>query len=909
MNKITTIIIVCLFSMYAFSQNQASNWYFGYGGGIKFNLENNSISSSNDGKLFTNEGCATISDPLGNLLFYTDGTTVWNRNHEPMPNGLGLFGNSSSTQSAIIVPKPDDDTIYYIFTVDTSQFEDDPSDMGFNYSVVDMTLDGGLGDISQKNINLLEFCSEKLTAVVKDCQTKSVWVITFASENGTETIYNTFHSFEVNSMGVNITPVKSPISSLNALDRRGYIKASPDGTKLAVANVQDGLHLFDLDTSTGTVTNHNELSINNDNSPFPYGIEFSPNSELLYVHASNDFSDFFNPLPSNHSSVLIQYDLISSDIEASQVILDNRSLFRGALQLAPNGKIYRALSATYNEGSPYLGVINNPNNRGTTSNYQHNAVNLGVNNSSQGLPPFITSFFNEQIDIIQNGSSSTSLELCDNDTYILKAPKIEGASYTWYKDENLEPETSNILEISSSGQYKVIVNSNTGDCEDNLEGFALVSYNPKPIALNYTLIQCDDETQDGITSFNLNEADIHLTGGISNLKTRFYTDNNRQNLITDSNNFSNTSNNQIVHVEVYDENTKCFEVSELTLTVSATQTTNTKIEVCDDDGNEDGYFLFNLTEANNDINSGQPTGLNITYYASYEDASLERNSLGNSFTNKEKDYQIIYARAENNNNCVGISEVELIVNKLPDIETTAITEYYCLNTYPLTITINAGLSSGNIDNYTYAWSTGESSYVIEINEAKDYVVTITNKITQCSKDKIITVKPSNIASFNTPPFSSNAPTNNNIITVLVSGEGEYEYQLLDEENNIYRSYQTSNTFENVYPGIYSVNVNDTKNNCGEALETVYVIGFPKHFTPNNDGFYDTWQISGVSRMFQPNTKIQIFDRYGKLVKELSPLGKGWDGLINGVRLPTDDYWFKVTLQDGRIFRDHFTLKY
>ena len=86
-----------------------------------------------------------------------------------------------------------------------------------------------------------------------------------------------------------------------------------------------------------------------------------------------------------------------------------------------------------------------------------------------------------------------------------------------------------------------------------------------------------------------------------------------------------------------------------------------------------------------------------------------------------------------------------------------------------------------------------------------------------------------------------------------------------------------------------------------------MIGFPKFFTPNNDGYHDTWQIYGVSEMFQPHTKIQIFNRHGKLIKELVPLGEGWNGLLNGTKLPSDDYWFSIKLQDGRVFKNHFAL--
>ncbi len=116
------------------------------------NLANGTLNVVDDGQLSTNEGCSSISDRFGNLLFYSDGTTVWNRNHIVMQNGNGLFGDSSSTQSAIIVPKPDDQNIYYIFTVDNAL---DGNNFGLNYSIIDISLDGGFGAVTEKNINLI----------------------------------------------------------------------------------------------------------------------------------------------------------------------------------------------------------------------------------------------------------------------------------------------------------------------------------------------------------------------------------------------------------------------------------------------------------------------------------------------------------------------------------------------------------------------------------------------------------------------------------------------------------------------------------------------------------------------------------------------------------------------------------
>lgn len=906
MKNAVLFVIFSLFGLLNYSQNEASNWYFGENAGLTFNLVSNTIVKNSNGQLNTREGCSSISDENGNLLFYTDGVTVWNQNHAQMMNGFGLHGDSSSTQSAIIVPKPKSPTIYYIFTVDNRV---NGVDFGLNYSEVDMTLDGGLGSVTVKNTNLLALCSEKITAVLKDCLTESIWFVTFASEDGTQRSFNTFHSFEITDSGVNTTAVKSIVG--NQTDEpRGYLKLSPDGTKVASANMKSGLYLYDFDVTQGTVSNETSLSISSVNgAAFPYGVEFSPNSKLLYVHSSNDFFDFENPNrnnnPSNHSSTLTQFDLSSTDIQNSQVRLESRQLFRGALQLGPDGKIYRALSATYDAGLPFLGVIENPNIAGKECQYVHNAINLAPFNSSQGLPPFIASFFNTEIDIIKNGKSAINLDVCDGDSYNLVSEVIPNASYRWTLDGNPLSETNFDLEVFQSGHYEVFIDPNNGDCA--LEGQAFVNFVPNPQAFNHTLLQCDEDGLiDGFTIFNLNEANDQLTGGLFNRSTKFYLDIALTNEIN-GDSFNNTLNPQTVYVEVIDYVSGCSSTSELVLTVSTTDVNDTNLTHCDDDGIEDGFHIFNLNEANSDIVNGLPSGLNISYYETYRDALLEINNLSADYTNIIPYSQTVFARVENANNCYGISEIVLTVNELPDIETEGF-EYYCLNYFPDTIEINAAIVNDSPNNYTYNWTNGENSYEIDINAVGTYNVTVTNTY-GCSKSRRIIIEPSNTATFEIPGFDIKDGIQNNTITVFVSGEGTYQYSLLDENNNTIKSYQDSSLFENVYPGIYKVLVKDVKNNCGTVNENVSVIGFPKFFTPNNDGVNDTWQVLGVSKMFQPNTKIQIFNRFGKLLKEISPIGNGWNGIINGQVLPADDYWFAVRLQDGRIFKNHFTLKH
>ncbi len=921
MRKIIILIITCLTGLNAIAQNEASNWYFGENAGINFNFFTGEVTSLDNGQINTREGCASISDSNGDLLFYTDGSTVYNKFHEIMPNGEGLLGDESSTQSAIVVPNSNNPNIYYVFTVGSNA-----NDTGLNYSEIDVSANLSTGEVTRKNINLLPDCAEKISAVVKDCDSKSIWVITLSNSSGVFPVnaqpnLDTFYAYEVNAVGVNPVPVKSTLP-ITISDTRGYLKLSPSGFKLACANVRSGLYLFDFNSTTGTVSNTLPLSVNGSNN-FPYGVEFSPDSQFLYILASNDFFDRTNSTnnnnPTNHSANLIQYNLNAANINNSQVVLDSRQQYRGALQLAPNGKIYRSMSQTYDDGLNALGVINNPNELGVAANYQHNAVSLGSNNSTQGLPPFITSFFNQQIDIINNNSSSTFLALCENETYTLVADNLPGAIYSWTRDDIPLPESDFDLLVTQSGRYKVVIEPNGSVITNSCglpQGVANVQFFDNPNAFNTSIFQCDlDIISDGLTTYNLNNAFQEITdSSFDDVTISFYLDPNdainNTNPILNPEAFENDHTSQI-YARATHTISGCYNTSVVNLEISDTQVSNFIADsVCDELNSEDGINSFVLDDYTPLILNTltiPTTELVIKYYGNINDAHLEQNAI-TDYTNTNPYSQKLYFRIENitTNDCFGINELELNISKLPNIEEEEETLYYCLNTFPETITIHANVIGDSPNNYTYNWSTGEDTYEIDINDIGIYTVTITNKATTCSKERTIIIEASNVATFEAIEVVD--VTQNNTITTLVSGEGVYEYAL-ENDNGIYRQYQESNIFENVSPGIYTITVRDIKNNCGTVANQVSIIGFPKFFTPNNDGVHDTWQVLGISGMFQPNSNIFIYNRFGKLIKQLNPLGAGWDGTFNGEKLPVDDYWFMVTLQDGRIFKNHFTLKY
>ena len=305
-----------------------------------------SSSAASDVYKRQDEGSASISNSNGILQFYTDGSTAYDRSGAIMSNGTGLLGDSSSAQSAIIVPKPQDPNIYYLFTVG-NQRNLASSGNGVHYSIVDMSLNGGFGAITTKNISLIgsELAREKITSVKGfDCDT--FWVITSDQNN--------FYSYLVDDTGVINTPITSSHSFLSNL--RGYLKLSPDGNTLVNASASAGSYIYDFNSLDGKISNEGSISILGG-----YGVEFSRDGKKLYISTGTysqirPSTGIRNP---PELATITQYSLDSRniiDINASRNIIYQINFgYRGALQLAPDGKIYYARSR-----ETYLGVINYP---------------------------------------------------------------------------------------------------------------------------------------------------------------------------------------------------------------------------------------------------------------------------------------------------------------------------------------------------------------------------------------------------------------------------------------------------------------------------------------------------------------------------------------------------------------------
>jgi gliding motility-associated-like protein len=363
------ILIYTLFlSGFLLAQKEGNQWCFGDDAGIDFNIDppGTFMSSSTN----TEEGCSSISDAVGNLLFYTNGVTVWNKEHEVMPNGDDLFGNVSSTQSALIVKKPGIDEQYYIFTTGHQ------ADVyGLRFSVVDMSLDGGLGDVTNiKNLELQSGILEKLVAVRQD-NMMDFWVVVHLWNS------NRFHAYEITSNGIDFDPVVSEVGSFimgSANTTHGYMKANQTGDRLALAHggfIHD-VELFNFNKEDGVVSD--PIYLRDFITDRPYGVEFSPDGNVLYCSIIGEVGTVY------------QYDLQgdSTYIQNSRTIIGSGTDYSGALQLGPDGKIYHA--SKYAE---YLSVIENPNVLGIGCNYQLNSFYLGGALCELGLPNFVNTIY------------------------------------------------------------------------------------------------------------------------------------------------------------------------------------------------------------------------------------------------------------------------------------------------------------------------------------------------------------------------------------------------------------------------------------------------------------------------------------------------------------------------------------
>jgi uncharacterized protein (TIGR02145 family) len=383
------IFIYSLFPLYVYSQGEFNNWYFGVHAGLNFSSGSPVVLNNCSPLFFAPNSSATVSDSSGDLLFYADYVDVFNRNHAIMPNGNGLFSQAFVNQPVLPVMKLDDDSAFYLFTMDKFLTSTDPDPKGLSYSIIDMRLDGGLGDIvtGEKNIRVpgAEQTSQALCGT-RHHNNHDVWIVTRKYMNGDK-----YLAYLITKTGIDTVPIISNSFVPSTIPFFGFnnppvmLKISPDGSKLVC--LYDSIAEYcNFNSSTGEVTPlFCFKSQSNSTTYFRAKAEFSIDSKYLYV----------NGYGGNQADNIWQYDASKSDstefMQSEVLIYSNNyepmeSHF--GLQLGPDNKIYCTQGFVDS-----LSVINNPTIQGAGCNFQRNAICLlNTNLSYWGLPQLLQKY-------------------------------------------------------------------------------------------------------------------------------------------------------------------------------------------------------------------------------------------------------------------------------------------------------------------------------------------------------------------------------------------------------------------------------------------------------------------------------------------------------------------------------------
>ncbi|MEZ4802235.1 MAG: T9SS type B sorting domain-containing protein [Gelidibacter sp.] len=563
-----------------------------------------------------------------------------------------------------------------------------------------------------------------------------------------------------------------------------------------------------------------------------------------------------------------------------------------------------------------------------------------------------TDFTTLTIRVLPNPTPSTDpsdLELCDdtntgdgqevfdltaNEAYIINGEVGVSATYHVTAEdaesgENAIADPTMYTNSNTDGTpqtiYVRVTNDATG-CYTVVDFDISVSPLPEVVAVT-DYILCEVDT-DGFAQFILTDKDAEVLNGqdpsqftVTYHATQTGADNLTGALVSP---YTNTVNPQQIFVAITNNATGCsISTVSFNIEVDNGAEANADMEpieqvVCDVIGDNDGLGQFDLRENDAEVLDGQdPLNFTVTYYAAEADAELGVNPIPYIYENTGNP-QVIYVRVDNDTPdasgmdssiCYAVAELTLRVDLRPIFD---LDDSYtlCVGTNGTEVigspVLDTGLSAAD---YTFVWSLdgevlpGETGPSLVASEGGAYSVEVTNNATGCTESDSAAVEVSS------PPtveveLTTQAFSENHVIVAQATGDGEYEYSLDGGP------WQASGTFEGVSLGEHTVMARDI-NGCGLADGTMTVLDYPHFFTPNGDGRNETWNIVGL--VGQAGAKIYIFDRFGKLLKQISPSGPGWNGTYNGEAMPSSDYWFTVEYQEPSTgqteqFTAHFTLK-
>ncbi len=876
------LTLLSLSNVFVFAQNETNNWFFGRNAGLNFDVGDTNIVLGSG--MFTPEGCTSISDYDGNLMFYSNGENIWNRNHEIMDNGDNLFGDVTGVQTAIIIPKPNDVSTYYIFYTRENAINS-PTFIaaGIYYSEIKFTPQNPLGSVVIKNQRIANSATSRLAAIYHN-DTNSYKLITVTKPdspiidpNGEELFV--FRIFTISSLGIDLN--STVVTIIENIGTIGTLKISPNGQYIAIINSQSMkifayeydivLDNFQLYKTLPTVPAFGLFLI-------PYGLEFSQDSNMLYYTGANG-SDIY--------IVQIQFSHLN-DMNPPEGYFFNEPRAQ-SLQLARNGKIYVSKGDI---NSPYsrISVINKPEKFGIECAFQRDAINFSPNASTKGLPIFVASSLRNRIIVSDDACVNTSFDF-ELDLY---APII---SVEWDFGDGA---FSNLLNPSHTfityGFHKVkatIITSNRiFTLYKTIEVFP-----PAFIAPNQVLTQCDNDN-DGFSVFNLENISDFISNANSEFEYYFYTSSvdaqNDENRIQNPINYTNRFNSEEIFVKIITEkgcpSITSFIIENVTTTPS-TQLPN--FYTCENSdtvlNNSEGIFDLDFIKLEIISILNTPPNYEIKFYPTYLDAQTKLNEIGGLYTSTTRE---IWIRIEDeNNSCNGVFSFTIVVNEEIEIN---IEEKYtiCDSNVQSPIVLDGGIS-----NTSWTWRNislqvlSTERFFPLVDEGKFSVVLVKEENGLVCTETIYFDVYTSIA-----PTLQEIRVDNDQIFISVRGTGNYEFSL---DNITYSGSSKSHTFTDLEAGIYTIYVRDVDGCLYAIQENVLLVKFPRYFTPNGDGINDYWKLYGPINDYYSSAELVVYDRYGNLLYTMNFIENnlGWDGTFNNKKLPATDYWYKIIFKD------------
>lgn len=826
--------VVCCLTVVPFcmAQPQHNFWYFGRHAGLDFS---SGSPVAVYGKTYTHEGTASVSDVSGNLLFYIGSDTVtpppppvydswhiYDASHSYMQNGTGILGNTSTSQGPAIIPKPGACNKYMIFHVEGLTGGCNQN-CGFFYSEVDMTLNGGLGAVTVKNISIYNpppspaVCEQ--IAITPHANGTDYWVVVHEVGN------QNFRVYPVTSAGLGAVSVQTlpPVHPSSSLQITGYAKFNAAGTKLAWGGA-NALYLYDFNNATGTISNPQNLNLGGN----AYGIEFSPNGQFLYVTDNNIGANIF------------QYDLTAVPISSSKVQIDPGSVYnKGAIQLAPDGKIYVGIS-----GQNFLGVINSPNVAYPGCNYVDNGLLLhpGTTNSNAGGLPYFPASYNPLSGGFSVSSSANNI-LCNGGTgsaSVMIAGGNPPYTYSW----NPTGQTTSTATGLSQGIYTVTITDASGCSATDT---VLIT---EPTALTTTITSTNSCGSSGSASVNVtggvpaytylwsNGASVNLATGLS--------PGNYSVLITDANGCTNTASVTI------------SSGNPLSATISASSSSVCSGNTATLTAGGGGSYSWNTGQTSSSI-SVSPTGTSS------------------------------YTVVVDSSGCTDTAAITIHVMATP----TAVISPNTSICSGSSVTLTAG-GGGN-----YLWNTGATTSSIVAAPTSTGTYSVIVSAGSCSDTAVGTVV---VNSNPVASISSNATiTSGQTVTLTAGGGVTYSWNSGETESVLIISptittyYCVTVTDTNLCTDTACATI------IVEPIDCSGNVFIPNAFSPNDDGMNDYFKIHYPNANCIKELYITIYDRWGEKIFESNEITFQWNGIYKSKKLNTAVfvYVLEINYKDGK----------